>query len=223
MLLAFIVLGMFFGTDGLLKIKLDNYSLVADICSAALIFIMFYGGFGTNISKANALNYSMVFWDSIFNELKIEYPDVETDMLLVDAASMFMVTKPEKFGIVVTSNLFGDILTDLGAAITGGLGIAAGANINPERKYPPMFEPIHGSAPDIANQGIANPLASIWAVSQMLDYFGYSKLGKLILDAIREVIKEGKIRTKDLGGINSTSEMGNEVRHIISAKLEGAK
>ncbi len=177
----------------------------------------------TNISKANALNYSMVFWDSIFNELKIEYPDVETDMLLVDAASMFMVTKPEKFGIVVTSNLFGDILTDLGAAITGGLGIAAGANINPERKYPPMFEPIHGSAPDIANQGIANPLASIWAVSQMLDYFGYSKLGKLILDAIREVIKEGKIRTKDLGGINSTSEMGNEVRHIISAKLEGAK
>ncbi|MBQ9920860.1 MAG: tartrate dehydrogenase, partial [Clostridia bacterium] len=106
----------------------------------------------TSISKGNALNYSMVFWDSIFAEVGKEYPDVKTDSLLVDAASMFFVKNPARFEVVVTSNLFGDIITDLGAAISGGMGLAAGANINPERKYPSMFEPIHGSAPDIAGK-----------------------------------------------------------------------
>ena len=124
----------------------------------------------TSISKGNALRYSMVFWDEIFAEIGKEYPDVETHSLLVDAASMFFVKDPKRFGVVVTSNLFGDILTDLGAAIAGGMGLAAGANLNPERRYPSMFEPIHGSAPDIAGQGIANPLASIWSVAQMLDF-----------------------------------------------------
>ena len=115
----------------------------------------------TSISKGNALGYSMVFWDEIFAELGREYPDVKTQKLLVDAASMMFVKNPKRFEVVVTSNLFGDILTDLGAAIAGGMGLAAGANLNPERKYPSMFEPIHGSAPDIAGKGIANPLASI--------------------------------------------------------------
>ena len=111
----------------------------------------------TSISKGNALNYSMVFWDQIFREVGKEYPDVKTNILLVDAASMFMVKDPARFEVVVTSNLFGDILTDLGAAIAGGMGLAAGANLNPEGKYPSMFEPIHGSAPDIAGTGKANP------------------------------------------------------------------
>jgi tartrate dehydrogenase/decarboxylase / D-malate dehydrogenase len=169
----------------------------------------------TSISKANALNYSMVFWDEVFNEIGKEYPDVKTYSYLVDAAAMFMVKQPQRFEIVVTSNLFGDILTDLGAAIAGGMGLAAGANINPERAYPSMFEPIHGSAPDIANKGIANPMASIWSASQMLDFFGYEKWGKEIIDAIERVLVEEKVLTPDLGGIAKTSEVGSEVADKI--------
>ena len=165
----------------------------------------------TSISKANALNYSMVFWDEVFNEVGKEYPDVKTYSYLVDAAAMFMVKQPQRFEIVVTSNLFGDILTDLGAAIAGGMGLAAGANINPERVYPSMFEPIHGSAPDIANKGIANPMASIWSASQMLDFFGYEKWGKEVIDAIERVLVEGKTLTPDLGGSAKTSEVGDAV------------
>ena len=165
----------------------------------------------TSISKGNALNYSMVFWDQIFKEVGEEYPDVKTKSLLVDAASMFMVKDPKRFEIVVTSNLFGDILTDLGAAISGGMGLAAGANLNPERKYPSMFEPIHGSAPDIAGKGIANPLASIWSASQILDFFGHEDWGKKVIDAIEQVLVEKKALTPDIGGTASTWEVGNEV------------
>lgn len=169
----------------------------------------------TSISKGNALNYSMVFWDQIFAEVSKEYPDVETHSYLVDAASMLMVTHPERFEIVVTSNLFGDILTDLGAAIAGGIGLAAGANINPERKYPSMFEPIHGSAPDIAGQQISNPLATVWAVSQMLDYFGYEEWGKKVIDAIEAVLVDHKVLTPDMGGSAKTSEVGDEIVRIL--------
>ena len=165
----------------------------------------------TSISKANALNYSMVFWDEVFNEVGKDFPDVKTYSYLVDAAAMFMVKQPQRFEIVVTSNLFGDILTDLGAAIAGGMGLAAGANINPERKYPSMFEPIHGSAPDIANKGIANPMASIWSASQMLDFFGYEKWGKEVINAIERVLIEERVLTPDLGGSAKTSEVGDAV------------
>ncbi|MGN1059059.1 MAG: tartrate dehydrogenase [Clostridia bacterium] len=165
----------------------------------------------TSISKANALNYSMVFWDQIFEEIGKEYPDVKTYSYLVDAASMFMVKDPKRFEIVVTSNLFGDILTDLGAAIAGGMGLAAGANLNPERKYPSMFEPIHGSAPDIAGTGKANPLATVWSASQMLDFFGYTNWGERLLHCIEEVLTEKKVLTPDLGGNASTSEVGDEI------------
>ena len=165
----------------------------------------------TSISKANALNYSMVFWDQIFEEVGRDYPDVETHSYLVDAASMFMVKDPGRYGVIVTSNLFGDILTDLGAAIAGGMGLAAGANLNPEKKFPSMFEPIHGSAPDIAGQGIANPLASVWSVSQMLDFFGYPEWGKKVIDVIEELLVEGKTLTPDLGGTATTSEVGAAV------------
>jgi tartrate dehydrogenase/decarboxylase/D-malate dehydrogenase len=170
----------------------------------------------TSISKGNALNYSMVFWDQIFKEVGAEYPDVETHSYLVDAASMFMIKDPKRFGIIVTSNLFGDILTDLGAAIAGGMGLAAGANLNPEGDFPSMFEPIHGSAPDIAGQGIANPLASIWSVSQMLDFFGYTEWGKRVIDIIEEVLVEKKALTPDMGGNATTTE----VTDAIIAKIK---
>ena len=171
----------------------------------------------TSISKGNALNYSMVFWDSVFAEVAKEYPDVKTASYLVDAASMFFVKDPGRFEIVVTSNLFGDILTDLGAAITGGMGLAAGANLNPERKYPSMFEPIHGSAPDIAGKEIANPLASVWSASQMLDFFGHEDWGRRVIDAIEALLTEGKTLTPDLGGTAKTSEVGDAVIALLQA------
>ena len=170
----------------------------------------------SSISKGNALNYSMVFWDQIFEEVSREYPDVKTHSYLVDAASMFMVRDPKRFEIVVTSNLFGDILTDLGAAITGGMGLAAGANINPERKYPSMFEPIHGSAPDIAGKGLSNPLAAIWSASQILDFFGHQDWGKRVLDAIETALSEGRRLTPDIGGTASTSEVGDAIVSILA-------
>lgn len=172
----------------------------------------------TSISKGNALNYSMVFWDQIFAEVGKEYPEVKTYSYLVDAASMFMIKDPKRFEVVVTSNLFGDILTDLGAAIAGGMGLAAGANINPERKFPSMFEPIHGSAPDIAGQGKANPLATVWSASQLLDFFGYTNWGKLLIDCIEEVLVDGKVLTADLGGTASTCEVGEEILRKIEEK-----
>lgn len=170
----------------------------------------------TSISKGNALGYSMVFWDQIFEEISREYPQVETRKLLVDAAAMFFVKNPKRFEVVVTSNLFGDILTDLGAAIAGGMGLAAGANLNPERKYPSMFEPIHGSAPDIAGKGLANPLAAIWSVSQMLEFFGYADLAAKVLAAIETLLVERKVLTPDLGGGAKTSEIAPAILEILS-------
>ena len=172
----------------------------------------------TSISKGNALNYSMVFWDQVFAEVGREYPDVKTYSLLVDAASMFMVKNPKRFEIVVTSNLFGDILTDLGAAIAGGMGLAAGANLNPERKFPSMFEPIHGSAPDIAGKGIANPLAAVWSASQILDFFGHEDWGRRVIDAIERLLTEKQVLTPDIGGTASTREVGDAVVRILEGK-----
>ena len=171
----------------------------------------------TSISKGNALNYSMVFWDQVFSEVGKEYPDVETASLLVDAASMFMVRKPQRFEIVVTSNLFGDILTDLGAAISGGLGLAAGANLNPERKYPSMFEPIHGSAPRMAGKGIANPMAAIWAAAQMLEFFGYKEWAAKIICAIEKLLVQGSPLTPDVGGNASTQDVGDAIVSILQS------
>ncbi len=170
----------------------------------------------TSISKGNALNYSMVFWDQIFKEVGEEYPDVKTYSLLVDAASMFMVKNPKRFEIVVTSNLFGDILTDLGAAIAGGMGLAAGANLNPERTFPSMFEPIHGSAPDIAGKGVANPLAAIWSASQLLELFGHEDWGKKVIDAIETMLVNREDLTPDQGGSASTSECGDALVALLN-------
>ena len=170
----------------------------------------------TSISKANALNYSMVFWDQIFNQVSKDYREVKTYSYLVDAAAMFMVKDPKRFEIVVTSNLFGDILTDLGAAIAGGMGLAAGANLNPERKFPSMFEPIHGSAPDIAGQQKANPLATVWSASQMLDFFGHKDWGERLINCIEKVLTDKKVLTPDIGGNATTKEVGDEIMRLIN-------
>ena len=169
----------------------------------------------TSVSKGNALNYSMVFWDKIFAELSKEYPDVETHSLLVDAASMFMVQDPKRFQIVVCSNLFGDILTDLGAGIAGGMGLAAGANLDPERRFPSMFEPIHGSAPDIAGRGIATPLAAIWSTAQMLGFFGQEAWEKRIVDAIERLLVEKTALTPDQGGSATTAQCADALIEIL--------
>ncbi|HLS20349.1 MAG TPA: tartrate dehydrogenase [Bacillota bacterium] len=174
----------------------------------------------TSISKGNALNYSMVFWDEIFEEIGKDYPDVQTYSYLVDAASLYLIEDPERFEIVVTSNLFGDIITDIGAGITGGIGLATGANINPERKYPSMFEPVHGSAPNIAGKGVANPLAAIWSISQMMDFFGEEVWGELILKTIRDILNKTELLTPDLGGQATTSELGTSFVKLLEKNYQ---
>ena len=165
----------------------------------------------TSVSKGNALQYSGVLWDEVFDEVATEYPRTETRRLLVDAAAMFLVLEPQRFQVVVASNLYADILTDIGAAIMGGMGLAASANLNPERVYPAMFEPIHGSAPDIAGTGRANPIGAIWSVAMMLDYLGYGESSGFLMNAIEATVKDGKTRTPDLGGQASTSQVGDAI------------
>jgi tartrate dehydrogenase/decarboxylase/D-malate dehydrogenase len=164
-----------------------------------------------SITKSNALKNSMVFWDKIFAEMSGRYPEVETRNVFADAMAMFMVSKPQEFDVIVASNLFGDILTDLGSVLVGGLGFAPGANINPEKEYPSMFEPIHGSAPDIAGKGICNPIATIWAGQMILDFLGEKKAAARLMKAMSEVCAEGKVKTIDMGGNNTTIDMGKAV------------
>jgi tartrate dehydrogenase/decarboxylase/D-malate dehydrogenase len=165
----------------------------------------------TSVTKSNALPNSMAFWDEVVAEVHAEYPDVPLASILVDAAAMFMVRQPERFGVVVTTNLFGDILTDLGAAIQGGMGLAAGANLDPSRRHPSMFEPVHGSAPDIAGKGIANPMATFWAISLMYDHLGEPGWAKSVLDAVSACLGEDGARTPDLGGGDTTQAVGAAV------------
>lgn len=166
-------------------------------------------------TKSNAMQYSMVFWDEIFDELQAEYPDVACRQYHVDALAARFVTAPESLDVVVASNLFGDILTDLGGALQGSLGIPPSANINPTGRYPSLFEPVHGSAPDIAGQGIANPIAAIWAASMMLDHLGHDDAGALMLRAIQAVTAEGATLTPDLGGTSTTTEVGAAIRAAL--------
>lgn len=161
----------------------------------------------TSITKSNAQGFSMVLWDRVFREVAAEYPDVGTESLLVDAAAMCLVTRPQSFDVIVASNLFGDILSDVSAAVTGSIGLAASANVDPTRRFPSMFEPVHGSAPDIAGKGIANPLAAILSAGMMLDHLGLNEAAAKIERAVRAVLAEGHVRTPDLGGTNSTAEL----------------
>ncbi|PZS04737.1 MAG: 3-isopropylmalate dehydrogenase [Chloroflexi bacterium] len=169
-----------------------------------------------SVSKANALNYSGVFWDRIVDEISFDYPDVPAETLLVDAAALYMVTQPQRFGIIVAPNLYGDILTDLGAGIAGGMGLAASANLNPEGTAPSMFEPIHGSAPDIAGKGMANPLAAIWAAAMMLGHLGRPDWEERIVGAIESVVERGACLTRDLGGTAGTAEVTQAVAAALS-------
>src|SRR5438477_1693383 len=165
----------------------------------------------TSITKSNAQIYGMVLWDEVFRSVARDYPDVQVGSLLIDAAAMDFVRKPEAFDVVVASNLFGDILTDLSAIITGSMGLAASANINPERIYPSMFEPVHGSAPDIAGKGIANPLAAILSAGLLLDHLGLSKSAAAIQSAVASVLAAGIVRTPDLGGSATTAAVTEAV------------
>lgn len=164
----------------------------------------------TSVSKGNALNYSAVFWDGVFDEVAGDYPDVATERLLVDAAALKFVQDPRRFDVIVTSNLFGDILTDLGAGIAGGMGLAASANLDPSGRRPSLFEPVHGSAPDIAGRGIANPMAAIWSAGLLLNHLGRLDWGERIVQAIARTIRNG-VKTADLGGDATTEDVGRHV------------
>ena len=168
----------------------------------------------TSVTKSNAQAFGMVMWDNCFKEVSEKYPNIETESLLVDAACMDLVRRPEDFDVIVASNLFGDILSDLGAGITGGMGTAPSSNINPVKNYPSMFEPVHGSAPDITGKGIANPLAAILSGSMMATYLGYPKIEYIIREAVQKTINDNII-TKDMGGNNSTDEVINNVESSL--------
>ncbi|MGE3541806.1 MAG: tartrate dehydrogenase [Candidatus Tectimicrobiota bacterium] len=169
----------------------------------------------TSVTKSNAQKHSMVFWDEVFRDVAADYPDIATASNLVDAAAMNFVRRPEAFDVLVASNLFADILTDLGAVIMGGMGFAPSANLNPERTYPSMFESVHGSAPDIKGRGIANPLATIWAGQMMLDFLGETEAAARMLRALETHVESGVRRTPDLGGTASTREVGEHFCAVL--------
>ena len=162
-------------------------------------------------TKSNALNYSMVFWDKVFQEIAAQYPKMDASKMHIDALSGYFIMHPDRLQVVVASNLFGDILTDLGSAMLGSIGISPSANLNPEGKYPSMFEPIHGSAPDIAGKGIANPVGTLWAAAMMLDHLKLTAEADILMKAITDVLSAGKIRTPDIGGSSTTSEVTDAV------------
>ena len=164
----------------------------------------------TSVTKSNAQQFGMVLWDEVFKRVAADYPDVETESWLVDAMAARFVLKPETLDVVVASNLNADILSDLGSALAGSLGLASSANLNPEGRYPSMFEPVHGSAPDIVGQGIANPIGAIGSTSLMLDHLGHAELGCQVRDAIAGTIRAG-VLTADLGGTATTPEVTDSI------------
>ena len=169
----------------------------------------------TSATKSNGIIHSMPYWDERFAAIARDYPDVKADQFHIDILTAHFVQHPDWFDVVVGSNLFGDILSDLGPAIAGSIGLAPGGNINPEKEHPSMFEPVHGSAPDIAGQGIANPIAQIWTGAMMLEHLGEVEAGRGVVAAIERVVKEGKVLTRDLGGTASTAAMGEAITALV--------
>jgi tartrate dehydrogenase/decarboxylase/D-malate dehydrogenase len=169
----------------------------------------------TSATKSNGISITMPYWDERVRAMSAQYPAVRCDQYHVDILSAHFVQHPDWFDVVVASNLFGDILSDLGPACTGTIGIAPSANINPERSFPSLFEPVHGSAPDIYGRGIANPIGQIWSGAMMLDYLGHANAAQAIVHAIEAVLLEGP-RTRDIGGTASTIDMGKAIASAIS-------
>jgi tartrate dehydrogenase/decarboxylase/D-malate dehydrogenase len=162
----------------------------------------------TSATKSNGIAITMPYWDSRVEAMAPSYPEVNVDKYHIDILTANFVLHPDWFDVVVASNLFGDILSDLGPACTGTIGIAPSANINPEGKFPSLFEPVHGSAPDIAGKGVANPIGQIWCGAMMLEHLGYAEAGAAVLDAIERTLAAGNSLTRDLGGSASTEELG---------------
>jgi len=174
----------------------------------------------TSITKSNAQRYGMVLWDKIFKEVAARYPEIRTESKLIDAACMDVVRNPKGYDVIVASNLFADILSDLTASVTGGMGLAPGASFNPiDKTYPGFFDPVHGSAPDIAGKGVANPIAAILTARMMLDYLGEREAGGLLYQAVRKNLAEKKVRTMDLGGRSKTNEVGDDIVRILRSSL----
>ena len=170
----------------------------------------------TSATKSNGIIFTMPFWDEIFREVAEDYPDVRTDQYHIDILTAHFVRHPDWFDVVVGSNLFGDILSDLGPAVVGSIGIAPSANLNPEKEFPSMFEPVHGSAPDIAGKGIANPIGQIWSGAMMLRHFGETAAADAIEQAIATVLAQGTTRTPDIGGAATTRELGAAIEAAIA-------
>jgi tartrate dehydrogenase/decarboxylase/D-malate dehydrogenase len=171
----------------------------------------------SSATKSNGIIHSMPYWDERFAAIGKEYPDVRTDQFHIDILTAHFVRNPDWFDVVVASNLFGDILSDLGPAVVGSIGIAAGGNINPEKEFPSMFEPVHGSAPDIAGKGIANPIGQIWSGAMMLDHLGEAKAAAAIEKALQDVLAAGEPRTADLGGKASTRDVGGAIERALGS------
>jgi tartrate dehydrogenase/decarboxylase/D-malate dehydrogenase len=165
----------------------------------------------TSATKSNGIIHTMPFWDERFRAVAAEFPDIQTSQYHIDILAAHFVQHPDWFDVVVASNLFGDILSDLGPACAGGIGIAPSANLNPERAFPSMFEPVHGSAPDIAGKGVANPVATLWSAAMMLDFLGEAAAAQALMNAIEAVTGEGKVLTRDLGGKAGTREFTDAV------------
>ena len=170
----------------------------------------------TNVTKSNAQAYGMVFWDDVVREVSEEYPDVTVERLLVDAAAMDFVRRPDEFDVVVASNLFGDVLTDLGAIVTGSLGLAPSANVNVEDDHPSMFEPVHGSAPDIVGRGVANPLATVRSVAMLCEHLGEDAAAAALEAAVASQLRDSDApRTPDLGGEAGTADVVADLRERL--------
>jgi tartrate dehydrogenase/decarboxylase/D-malate dehydrogenase len=169
----------------------------------------------TSATKSNGIIHTMPFWDERYQAIAREFPEIRTDQYHIDILTAHFVRHPDWFDVVVGSNLFGDILSDLGPAVAGSIGIAPSANINPEREYPSMFEPVHGSAPDIAGRNIANPIAQIWSGAMMLDHFGHVQAAAAVEAAIQSVLENTSLRTPDMGGKATTTEIGKAIANVV--------
>lgn len=173
----------------------------------------------TSATKSNSMQFNMVFWDEVFASVASEYPDIRSEKQLIDSLAARMVQYPESLDVIVASNLFGDILTDLGAGVAGGLGLAASANLNPEKRFPSLFQAIHGSAPDICGKGIANPIGSLLSLQMMFSFLGETTIATALEEALKAHVASGNVLTPDMGGKATTVEMGSALRKRLQRML----